>query len=260
MDVGINNTVPSLELLFLSSCELKAFTHFLRNLEMLEFLDLSNNKIDGQIPKRFSGMSLTFLDLSHNNFSDSVPNCLGNMVKLSVLDLRRNSFTGSLPPLYVQSTSLRTIVLNAWQGNLEELQVLILKSNKFHGPISTRQKFCFPKLRIFDLSHNEFSGSQPAEVLRNFNVMTKKAHTKSTRSNLPLCLVVDRLLSFYLSFPGEVRHVARRCPRPRRDYPPPRTPVSSGGGGRTYQRGSAQSSRDTSHGSRGGSQPAKGGT
>uniref|UniRef100_M1B8M4 Uncharacterized protein n=2 Tax=Solanum tuberosum TaxID=4113 RepID=M1B8M4_SOLTU len=129
------------------------------------------------------------------------------MSSLTVLDLRRNNFTGSLPPLCVQNTSLRTIVLNgnqfegtlpvsllncsglevldmgnnaindtfpAWIGTLEQLQVLILKSNVFHGPITTCQTtLCFPKLRIFDLSRNEFSGSIPAKVFGNFKAMIK---------------------------------------------------------------------------------------
>ncbi|XP_049397481.1 receptor-like protein 9DC3 [Solanum stenotomum] len=128
------------------------------------------------------------------------------MTNLRVLDLRRNNFTGSIPPLCAQNTSLRTIVLNgnrfegpvpmsllncdaleildvgnnvingtfpAWLGTLRELQVLKLNSNKFHGPISTRKKFYFPRLRIFDVSHNEFSGSLPAQVFRNFKAMIK---------------------------------------------------------------------------------------
>ncbi|WMV32161.1 hypothetical protein MTR67_025546 [Solanum verrucosum] len=34
-------------------------------------------------------------------------------------------------------------------------------------------KFCFPKLRIFDLSRNEFSGSLPEKVFGNFKAMIK---------------------------------------------------------------------------------------
>ncbi|KAL3323063.1 hypothetical protein AABB24_040258 [Solanum stoloniferum] len=256
IDEGMNITFLSLSSLFLSSCELKDFPHFLRNVKTLVYLDISNNKICGQIPNWFSGMrwdslqflnlshnsltghlpqfrydnlqyldlkfnylqgplalsicnmrKLILLDLSHNYFSDSVPHCLGSMASLTVLDLRRNNFTGSLPPLCAQSTSLSTIVVNgnrfegpvpvsllncnglqvldvgnnaindtfpAWLGTLQELQVLILKSNKFHGPISTCQtKFCFPKLRIFDLSRNDFSGSLPAKVFGNFKAMIK---------------------------------------------------------------------------------------
>ncbi|XP_075098478.1 receptor-like protein 9DC3 [Nicotiana tabacum] len=129
------------------------------------------------------------------------------MAELLVLDLRKNNFNGSLPPLCIRSTSLTTIVLNgnqfeghvplsllnchrlevldvgnnaindtfpAWLGTLQMLQVLIFKSNRFHGPLSPCQtKFCFPMLRIFDLSLNEFSGSLHAKVFDNFKSMTK---------------------------------------------------------------------------------------
>ncbi|XP_015163222.1 receptor-like protein 12 [Solanum tuberosum] len=129
------------------------------------------------------------------------------MVVLTVLDLRKNNFTGSLPPLCAHNTSLSTIFINgnrfegpvhvsllncnglqvldvgnnaindtfpAWLGILQELQVLILKSNKFHGPITTCQtKFCFPKLRIFDLSCNDFNGSLPVKVFGRFKAMIK---------------------------------------------------------------------------------------
>ncbi|KAH0707114.1 hypothetical protein KY289_012190 [Solanum tuberosum] len=256
VDEGIQITFPSLQDLWLSSCELKDFPNFLRNVKTLRILDISNNKIRGQIPNWFSSIrwddlyylnlshnsltghlqqfhfhnlwyldlkfnslqsplpssicnmsNLQFLDLSRNDFNNSIPSCLGSMPSLTVLDLRRNNFTGSLPSLCAQSTSLSTIVLNgnqfkgtlpmsllncsglevldmgnnaindtfpAWLGTLQQLQVLILKSNMFHGPISTCQTtFCFPKLRIFDLSRNKFSGSLPAKVFGNFKAMIK---------------------------------------------------------------------------------------
>ncbi|XP_006345279.2 receptor-like protein 12 [Solanum tuberosum] len=178
----------------------------------LESLDLKFNFLQGPLPSSICNLrSLRILDLSRNNFSNSIPNCLGSMAKLTVLDLRRNNFSGSLPLLCTQSTSLMTIVLNgnqfegsvpaslhncvglkvldlgnnaindtfpAWLGTLEELQVLILKSNKFHGPISARKKFCFPRLRIFDLSHNAFNGSLPADIFRNFKAMIKNGTDK----------------------------------------------------------------------------------
>ncbi|XP_015163225.1 receptor-like protein 12 [Solanum tuberosum] len=162
----------------------------------------------GSLPLSIGNMrKLILLDLSHNYFSDSVPHCLGSMASLAVLDLRKNNFTGSLPPLCGHNTSLSTIVVNgnrfegpvpvsllncnglqvldvgnnaindtcpAWLGSLQALQVLILELNKFHGPISTCQtKFCFPNLRIFDLSRNDFSGSLPAKVFGNFKAMIK---------------------------------------------------------------------------------------
>ncbi|KAH0713684.1 hypothetical protein KY289_009643 [Solanum tuberosum] len=266
IDEGINITFPSLEVLKLSSCELKDFPHFLRNVKTLQVVDISNNKICGQIPNWFSGMrwdslqyldmkfnslqgplpssicnmsKLTLLDFSHNYFSDSVPHCLGSMAFLTVLDLRKNNFTGSLPPLCAHSTSLSTIVVNgnrfegpvpvsllkcngievldvgnnaindmfpAWLGTLQELQVLILKSNKFHGPISTCQtKFCFPKLRIFDLSRNDFSGSLPAKVFGSFKAMIKLDGEDTGR----IKYMEPSEKSFYISYEDSVSLVIK---------------------------------------------------
>ncbi|KAJ8528062.1 hypothetical protein K7X08_015513 [Anisodus acutangulus] len=174
----------------------------------LKLLDLKFNFLQGQLPSSICKLNhLMLLDLSHNNFSESVPHCFRSMNWLEVLDLRMNNFSGSLPPFCTQSTSLTTIVLNgnrfegpvpvsllncsglevldmgknaitdtfpAWLGTLEWLKVLILKSNKFHGPISNWQnKSYFPRMKIFDLSHNEFSGSMPAEVFLNFKAMIR---------------------------------------------------------------------------------------
>ncbi|KAG5613904.1 hypothetical protein H5410_013728 [Solanum commersonii] len=72
VDAGIQITFPSLEDLLLSSCELKDFPHFLRNVKTLWVLDISNNKIRGQIPNWFSGMrwdNLWYLNLSHNSLT-----------------------------------------------------------------------------------------------------------------------------------------------------------------------------------------------
>ncbi|XP_049387381.1 receptor like protein 22-like [Solanum stenotomum] len=161
---GINITFPCLEVLQLSSCELKDFPHFLTNVKTLQVLDISNNKICGQIPNWFSSMS----------FSNSIPSCLGSMANLTVLDLKKEQPHRESSSIMCTEHFIEYHCRKCLARNLEELQVLILKSNKFHGPTSTCQtKFCFPKLRIFDLSCNELSGSLPAKVFRNFKAMIK---------------------------------------------------------------------------------------
>ncbi|KAG5569490.1 hypothetical protein H5410_059256 [Solanum commersonii] len=92
IDEGMNITFLSLSSLFLSSCELKDFPHFLRNVKTLVVLDISNNKICGQIPNWFSGMwwdSLQFLNLSHNSLTGHLPQF--HYHNLQYLDLKFNS-------------------------------------------------------------------------------------------------------------------------------------------------------------------------
>uniref|UniRef100_A0A2N9EG07 CNNM transmembrane domain-containing protein n=1 Tax=Fagus sylvatica TaxID=28930 RepID=A0A2N9EG07_FAGSY len=91
------------------------------------------------------------------------------VLDILVMDLRTNNFHGAIPDTFVKDNLLTTLVFNA----LSNLKVLILKSNRFHGPIGndkTSGKF-FTKLRILDLSHNEFIGLLPRNYLQNLNAM-----------------------------------------------------------------------------------------
>jgi len=59
-----------------------------------------------------------------------------------------------------------------WLETLPNLQVLSLRSNKFHGVItSLGTKLPFPKLRIFDISNNYFTGLLPTSYIHNFQGM-----------------------------------------------------------------------------------------
>ena len=59
-----------------------------------------------------------------------------------------------------------------WLGALPQLQVLILRSNRFHGAIeSWHANFRFPKLRIIDLFDNEFIGDLPWQYFQDWDAM-----------------------------------------------------------------------------------------
>ncbi|XP_058216930.1 receptor-like protein Cf-9 [Rhododendron vialii] len=65
---NVNNTLPNLRYFYMSTCNIEVFPYFLRALENLEVLDLSNNRIYGQIPKwvgLIGKASLRYLNLSH---------------------------------------------------------------------------------------------------------------------------------------------------------------------------------------------------
>ncbi|OAY33054.2 hypothetical protein MANES_13G063066v8 [Manihot esculenta] len=147
----------------LASCNLTHFPNFLQNQHGLEYLDLSSNSLQAQIPSwmcSISTNSMDFLNLSHNLLTGrQLPHCLSNFSDLSMLDLRRNNFHGIIPAAWRDDCKLRMISIsyNQLQGKLVdfELRILILRSNHFYGVIDPKPKTKgFPSLRIIDLSGN----------------------------------------------------------------------------------------------------------
>ncbi|KAL1307810.1 hypothetical protein AAHE18_17G060100 [Arachis hypogaea] len=169
-------------------------------------LIFSHNHLSGTIPSMFC--NATFLDaliLSHNHLSGVIPQCLGALPDLTILDLQVNNLHGNIPTNFSQDYNFQTIKLNnnqldgslprslsncimlevldlaennledvfpSWLEGLQELQVLSLRANKFHGTITSfGAKDPFPKLRIFDVSNNKFSGPLPTSFFENFQGM-----------------------------------------------------------------------------------------
>ena len=155
----------------------------------------SNNKLFGQIPPSSPSLSsLEYLSLTHNNLSGTIPSCLGNFsTQLTILHLNNNNLQGRIPNAFANgSCSLRSLDLNSnnlegpfprylvdfdelevvnvgnnmigdtcpcWLGSLPELKILVLRSNRFYGPLCLPNIMLpFEALRIIDLSHNEFTG------------------------------------------------------------------------------------------------------
>ncbi|KAM7481514.1 hypothetical protein LguiB_006097 [Lonicera macranthoides] len=209
-NIDTNGTFPNFSVLGLSSCKVKEFQFLLRPNPYFTVLDLRHNNIQGPLPSTICNLtSLFFLDLSHNNLSGEILPCLGNFSnQLHVLNLEANNFHGTIPITFAKGNMLRNINLNGnqlegklpcslancknleildlgnnhlndtfpvWLGALPELKILVLKSNIFHGsiPNSAQTKSSFSKLRIIDLSNNEFSGLLPSKYFRYFKDMMK---------------------------------------------------------------------------------------
>ncbi|KAI8571187.1 hypothetical protein RHMOL_Rhmol01G0099400 [Rhododendron molle] len=108
-----NNTLPNLKFFVMSSCNVEVFPDFLRTAENLQNLDLSENRVHGQIPNWAGFMwkaSLIYLNLSHNFLTDikELP-----WEQLYTLDLHSNWLQGPLPipPPSYYTFSSQTIVL-----------------------------------------------------------------------------------------------------------------------------------------------------
>jgi hypothetical protein len=90
---------------------------------------------------------------------------LAHCTQLEVLDLGDNNINDTFPN---------------WLEVLQELQVLSLRSNQLHGAITcSSTKQTFPKLRIYDVSGNNFRGPLPTSCLKNFQGMINVNVNKS---------------------------------------------------------------------------------
>ncbi|KAK7372636.1 hypothetical protein VNO80_06023 [Phaseolus coccineus] len=172
----------------------------------IEIFLVSNNELSGDISSALCNASTLYvLNLAHNNLTGIIPRCLGTFPSLWALDLQENNLYGSLPHNFSKGNAFQTIKLNGnqlkgplpqslahcttlevldlgnnniedtfpyWLETLPTLQVLSLRSNKFHGIINSfRTKLPFPRLRIFDISNNYFTGPLPASYIHNFQGM-----------------------------------------------------------------------------------------
>eukprot|EP00261_Vitis_vinifera_P028528 XP_010662782.1 PREDICTED: receptor-like protein 12 [Vitis vinifera] len=149
----------------------------------LSHLDLSNNRLSGELPNCWEQWKdLIVLDLANNNFSGKIKNSIGLLHQMQTLHLCNNSFTGALPSSLKNCRALRLIDLGknklsgkitAWMGgSLSDLIVLNLRSNEFNGSIPS--SLCqLKQIQMLDLSSNNLSGKIP-KCLKNLTAMAQK--------------------------------------------------------------------------------------
>ncbi|KAK2420137.1 receptor protein EIX2 [Trifolium repens] len=174
---------PSLSDLYLVNCGLHQFTpkyipHMNTSVNVssvLTTLDLSNNELQGIIPKSFRSLSfnqlhgvdviddaylstIESLDLSFNQLSGSMPLFeITKLVSLSELDLSYNQLSGPFP---------HTI------GQLPKITALSLSTNRFQGVINENHLTNFSKLKILDVSQNSLSFNLSSEWVPPFKLGT----------------------------------------------------------------------------------------
>ncbi|KAK7821119.1 receptor-like protein 7, partial [Quercus suber] len=129
----------------LRSCNLLEFPIFLKSLNELQYLDLSNNKIESKVPKWFWNVgkeTLQSLNLSFNHFSGSEqPLNILPWKNMRYLNLRSNMLQGLLPtpPLsidyFLASNNNLTGRIPPMICILNAFQVLDLSNNQLIGQI-----------------------------------------------------------------------------------------------------------------------------
>ncbi|XP_039173603.1 receptor-like protein 33 [Eucalyptus grandis] len=153
------------------------------NATELKVLDLSNNSLMGTLPECLMSFSknLSVLNLRMNMIHGVIPRKFAEDNKLRTIDLSRNQFEGTLPRSLLHCENLEVLDLGNnkmkdtfpdWLGTLPKLQVLVLRSNMFHGFVSSpREARSFFELRIFDLSNNNLSGPLPVSYIMKLTAM-----------------------------------------------------------------------------------------
>jgi Leucine-rich repeat (LRR) protein len=118
-----------------------------------------------------------------------------------IVNLNGNVINGSLPKLLKYCNALEVLDMGNnrivsrfpyWLGNLENLSVLVLKSNMLYGEISDMElkpkgsDSVFPMLKVLDLSTNHFNGTLSRNLFVNLKAMMGVSNTSSLNYHFDL--------------------------------------------------------------------------
>ncbi|KAK6144068.1 hypothetical protein DH2020_020888 [Rehmannia glutinosa] len=116
-------------------------------LALVTNINLSNNKLSGDIPKELTHLvELISVNLSGNHLTGLIPDNIGNMKQLESLDFSRNSLSGEIPSSFTIMSSLNYLNLsyNNLTGRIpESTQLRGFNESSFMG-----NNLCGPQLKI----------------------------------------------------------------------------------------------------------------
>ena len=153
------------------------------NLSQLFSLDLSGG-VCGVIPKtvgsltQLEALTISGVRQAGGQLTGSIPDSIGNLVKLAELDLRGNLLTGPIPSTLTSCGHLEMLKLENNQlngpipaniGSLTNLEVARLFNNKLSGSIPNSITNAV-KLLSIDLSSNKITGAIPPGLSRDFTM------------------------------------------------------------------------------------------
>ncbi|WJX49055.1 hypothetical protein P8452_35541 [Trifolium repens] len=140
----------------------------------IQYLDISNNNLNGLLPKDIGIFlpNVSTLDISWNSFEGNIPSSIGKMKKSLSLDFSHNYFSGELPKqLAIDCDHLEYLKLsnNFLSGNIPKfsnsrnMEVLFLNNNNFSGTLEDllRNK---TSLTMLHISNNSISGTIPSSI------------------------------------------------------------------------------------------------
>nr|XP_011467292.1 PREDICTED: receptor-like protein 12 [Fragaria vesca subsp. vesca] len=213
-------TAPELIKLGLGSCNLTEFPEFLKYASELRHLDLSDNTLQGQIPKWMWSSAgtetLYHLNLSHNHLTGFEENPViipwsslnsleldSNMLRgalpipgpsMTVYSVSNNEYSGEIPTAFCSRGTLTILDLsnNNLKGmipqcfeNLRFLEILKLQNNSFHGDIPQMCSNKSAELEAIDLSYNQLQGKLPRSIASCYKLMFLNMGNNLIRDTFP---------------------------------------------------------------------------
>ncbi|GJN39729.1 hypothetical protein PR202_gb28865 [Eleusine coracana subsp. coracana] len=160
----------------LAFCNITRFPRSLTHSKYILYLDLSCNKISGDIPKQvweICSSTIFYLNISHNMFTSIglTSDVLPFTTVPAILDLSFNRLQGQIPmpnssayALDYSNNRFSSIHPN-WVSYLSQTRYLIMSNNNISGfiPLS----ICDSSLGLLVLTNNNFSGPIPSCLIEN---------------------------------------------------------------------------------------------
>ncbi|VAH54635.1 unnamed protein product [Triticum turgidum subsp. durum] len=180
----------------------------------LDILNLSCNSFDGSIPKELFTLSSLAegLDLSHNKLSGEIPPEIGGLVNLGPLNISNNQLSGQIPSSLGECVHLESLHMegNHFHGripqsfmNLRGIIVMDLSQNNLSGKIPDFFE-SFSSMKLLNLSFNNLEGPvPPGGMFQNESEVFVQGNKKLCASppllDLPLCNAVISKQKWYTS-------------------------------------------------------------
>ncbi|KAL0321348.1 UNVERIFIED_CONTAM: LRR receptor-like serine/threonine-protein kinase FLS2 [Sesamum radiatum] len=181
----------------------------LRGCRNLISLDLSGNRISGQVPGEiFPRLSqLVSLNLSRNQLDGALPETLGSLRYLTMVDLSQNKFNGTIPESFANILSLKYLNLsfNLLEGHVPEAGVF---KNMTSTSLQGNPALCGTNY----LKHCEKKSNG-----KSFHHFSKKALVILLALGCVLLLII--LLSAFYAIRQIIKNRNRRVGNPKLEYP-----------------------------------------
>jgi len=173
-------SLSKIEFLRLASCRISSFPRILRHLDQITSLDLSDNQIQGAIPRwaweTWKGLHMFLLNMSHNKFTSLGSDPLLPL-HIEYFDLSFNNFEGPLPipqngsvTLDYSSNNFSSMLLD-YSTYLTDTAFFKASRNSLSGNIPQWICGTDSSLQLIDLSYNNLSGSVPSCLMENITVL-----------------------------------------------------------------------------------------